>query len=308
MFKIFPLDFKEYPYIDIKIWEWCPAACTDCRFNINYIYKTKQFSLENILKRIKKVDSKFDKKFNLVFGNQDWLNHKNIIDILKAWLETWREVRLQIAFNIKKDHLILLKKIEEELWYDKIDIKIAQNAREINNNLLEKLLVLIKLLSNNTKFKIFIDLFLDFDKNSKLINFFSKNIKNRWIDNEFDFYVWEKVNIKLQNYSWKLDRKNKCINNLKRKSCQQLEQLYIKNWDIFLKDSIDIYDNWDLFIHDNLCNIGDIRISNLYLKDEEIYEHFNNYLLHLEKLKNKYNYQSDMCFDCITNWFKYKNI
>ena len=69
MFKPFPLNFKEYPYIDIKIGEWCLAVCIDCRFNINYLPKSKQFSLENILKRIKEADSKFDKKFDLVFGN-----------------------------------------------------------------------------------------------------------------------------------------------------------------------------------------------------------------------------------------------
>ncbi len=308
MFKIFPLKFKEYPYVDIKIWEWCPAACTDCRFNINYLSKSKQFSLDNILRRIKKVDSMFDKKFNLVFWNQDWLNHKDIISILGWALKTWREVRFQIAFDIRKKHIDLLNKIEKEFWSDRIFIKIAQNAREIKSNLLEKLLVLIKLLSINTKFKVFIDLFLDFDENKSIIDIFSKKFIDKWSDNEFDFNIWENIILKLQNYSWRLDRKNKCFNNLKRESCQQLEQLYIKDGAIFLKDSIDVYDNWDLFIHDNLCNIWDIRISNLYLTNKEIYIHFNKYLKYLRVLKNKHKNQSDMCFDCITNGFKYKNI
>jgi len=306
MFKPFKIDFKEYPYIDIKIWEWCPAACTDCRFNINYIPKAKQFSLDNVLKRINYVDKKFDKKFNLVFGNQDWLNHKDIISILKAWLNTGREVRFQVDFDIKKEHLILLDKIKLELWYKNLDIKIAKNARTIKNNLSEKLLVLIKLLSKYTKFKIFIDLFLDFNKYKNLVNLFSDKFWDKWSDNEFDFNLWKNVNVKFHNYSWRLDRTNKCLTNLNRTSCQQLEQLSVKNWYIYLKDSIDVYDNWDLFMHDNLCNIWDIRISNLFLNDDEIYEHFNKYLEYLNILKQKHDNQSDMCFDCISNWFRYK--
>ena len=306
MFKLFPLKFKEYPYIDIKIWEWCPASCTDCRFNLDYIVKTKQFSLENILKRINEVDKKFDKKFNLVFWNQDGLNHNNIISILKAWLDTGREIRFQIDFDIKKEHVILLEKIEKELWSKKIDIKIAKNARVVVSNLSEKPLVLIKLLSQKTNFKVFIDLFLDFTDHKNLVNTFNTKFGDSFSDNKFDFNIWKNINLKFHNYSWYLDRKNKCFINLKREECQQLSQLYIKWWDIFLKDSLDVYENWDLFIHDNLCNIWDIRISNLYLNDNEIYNHFDLYLKYLNKLKLDNNNQADMCFDCINNWFKYK--
>lgn len=305
MFKIFNLDFKEYPYVDIKIWEWCPASCTDCRFNLDYMKKTKQFSLDNILNRISLVDKKFEKSFNLVFWNQDILNHKDIIEIIRAWLLTGREIRFQIDFDIKKEHLLLLKKIENEFGVDKIDIKIAKNTRLIENNLAERLMVLIKLLSKNTNFKVFIDLFIDFEKQWNIANSFYNKFSNNVSENEYNFNIWKNINLKFHNYSWYLDRKNKCFVNMPRTSCQQLEQIKLENNNIFLKDSLDVYDNWDLFLHDNLCNIWDIRISNLYLDDNEIYNNFTLYLEHLNKLKSKHNNQSDMCFECTRKWFKY---
>ena len=307
MFKPFPIDFKEYPYIDIKIWEWCPASCTDCRFNIDYIPKAKQFSLVNIKDRIKEVDKKFDKRLNLVFGNQNWLNHKDIISIIEYWINTWRSVRFQIDFNIKKNHILLLENIEKELWYENINIKIAQNCKW-EKNILEKLIVLLKLLTSKTNFMIYLDLFIDFNENKKVIDYFYNKFWNKWSDYEYCFFIGKKINLKLQNYSWKLDRKNKCFVWLERERCQQLDQLKCDDDTVYLKDSIDVYDNWDMFLHDNLCNIWDIRISNLYLENNEIYNHFTKYLAHLEKLKNKHKSQSDMCYDCITNWFKYNKL
>lgn len=307
MFKLFPLDFKEFPYVDVKIWEWCPASCTDCRFNIDYIPSAKQFSLDNILERIDLVDKKFDKRFNLVFWNQDGLNHKDIIKILKAWLSTWREVRFQIDFDIKKKHLELLERIWEELWTNKIDIKIAQNCRWMTNTI-EKVLVLLKLLSKTNSFLVYLDLFLDINKDKKIFDFFYSKFWKEDSDNKYCFYLWSKINIKLHDYSWKINHKNKWFDWLKRPACQQIDQLKVDSNYIYLKDSLDVYDNWDLFIHDNLCNIGDIRISNINFSDKEIHNNFNEYLIHLNKLKEKNTNQSDMCYECITNGFKYKNI
>lgn len=307
MFKLFPLDYREYPYIDIKIWEWCPASCTDCKFNIDYIYKAKQFSLENISERIIKVDKLFDKNFWLVFWNQDALNHKDIFNILDLWLSTWREVRFQIWFNLTSKHISLLKNIESRYWNKKIFVKIAQNCRDLDN-INERLFILIKILTKETSLNFYLDLFIDFKENKNLINYFHKNFWNNNSDNLYSYNLWWKIELKFHNYNWFLDRKNKCIKNLERPWCQQLDQLYCSKWLIYLKDSLDVYDNWDLFIHDNLCNIGDIRISNLWFNSEVIYNHFNLYLTHLNNIKNNSVNQSEMCYKCVTNWFKYKKV
>lgn len=118
-------------------------------------------------------------------------------------MNTWRKIRFQIAFDIKKEHIFLLKIINDELWSDKIKIKIAQNTREIKSNLLEKLLVLIKVLSSNTKFKIFIDLFIDFEKNKSIIvNFFSKKITDKWFNNFSGFSNNSHPEKNIKSFSW----------------------------------------------------------------------------------------------------------
>lgn len=307
MFQPFPLNYREYPYIDIKIWEWCPASCTDCRFNINYLRNPKQFSLESVTDRIFKVDTKFDKKFWLVFWNQDALNHKDIFHILNAWISTQREIRFQVWFTLTAKHIKLLKDIEKRFWNKKIFVKIAQNCRNISN-LNEKIFVLLKIITQETNLSFYLDLFIDFDENKKLINYFHKKFFNSDSDNKFSYNIGGRIELKLHNYNWKLNRKNKCIENLERVQCQQIDQLACANGIIYLKDSLDVYENWDLFIHDNLCNIWDIRISNLMFEDDIIYSHFNLYLEHLNILKNKSKNQSEMCYLCITNGFKYKNI
>lgn len=307
MFKVFPLNFKEYPYIDIKIWEWCPASCTDCKFNIDYIPTAKQFSLENILERIEIVDKKFDKKFNLVFWNQDWLNHNDILSILESWIWTWREVRFQMDFHITHEHILLLEAVNKKFGSDKISVKIAQNCRWVDK-LMEKTIALLKVLRKRTNFMIYLDLFLDFQENASIVQFFHKHFADKNSDNEYSFQIGNNINLKLHNYSWLLNRKNKCIEGLERKKCQQLDQLYINDNSVFLKDSIDVYNNGDMFIHDNLCNIGDIRISNIYLENSIIYNHFWKFLDHLSTLQLKNSTQSQMCYDCITHGFKYKKI
>jgi len=306
MFKPFNLNYRELPSINIKIWEGCPAACTDCKFSINYIKWINKFSLDNILNRMKIVDEKCDKSFNFAFWNCDWLDHDNIVKILWEWLKTGREVIFQIWFKIRKEHFLLFEKIEKEFWYEKISLKIAQNCRGLDN-LNEKIFVLIKLLNNKCRFGVYLDLFLDFDNNKNLISFFSKKFYDKNWEYWFCFNISDNIELKFHNYSWYYDKIKKCLINLEREECQQLDQLMIKDNNIYLKDSLDVYENWDLFMHDNLCNIWDIRISNIFLDNEVIYNNFNIYLNYLENLKKYSSNQSDMCYKCVTNWYKYIN-
>lgn len=304
MFKIFELNYREFPYVDIKIGEWCTAACTDCRYNINYLKTVKQYSFENIKKRIEKFDELFDKKFNIVFGNQDIINHNEIFKILDFATKYGREVRVQTNFLLTQNHIELLNIIEKK--YKNVSIKIAQNARDIKNININ-LLNLLKIFTSNVSLKLYLDIFIDFDKNESLIKLYKTKFTNRVSENEFSFFIWKNIELKFHNYSWSVDFKHKDIKNFTRKKCQQLEQLEIKNKNIYLKDSIDIYENWDLFIHDNLCNIWDLRISNIFLDSSKILNDFEKYIFYLKDLEKKSISQKQMCFLCISNWYKYNN-
>jgi hypothetical protein len=121
--------------------------------------------------------------------------------------------------------------------------------------------------------------------------------------NDFNCIIWNKYDIKFHDFSWKIDFNIKVINNLKLKKCLQYEQLSIINNKIFIKDNLEMLNNWDLFIHDNLCNIWDIRISNIFKNNNDIYNDFILFKKYLDKLNN-WDMERN-CFKCIKTGYSY---
>lgn len=113
----------------------------------------------------------------------------------------------------------------------------------------------MKLLTKNTHFKFYLDVFLDFTEHKDFIDFFHKKFSRVQFENIYSYNIEKTIEMKLHNYSWFVDPAQQKIINLPRKKCQQIEQIMCRDGNIFLKDSLDIYDNGDLFLHDNLCNI-----------------------------------------------------
>jgi hypothetical protein len=181
--------------------------------------------------------------------------------------------------------------VENELGHNGIQIKIAKNCSD-SDNWKKDLFVLIKMLTRFTKFKFYIDVFLDLDKNEKEIQSFMKHSTSRQDEHKHNFVIRDIIDVKFQDYSWKVDDQKKTVSNLKmRKSCQHLDQIYCENGDVFAKDSIDVFENGDMMVHDNLCNIGDLMVSNVFFDEKRIYTDFEKYILRLKDLGKQHQNQ-----------------
>ena len=305
MFKLFPLDFRENPYISIKLGNSCPASCDACRYSSKYVRNVETYSLENIFEVVDECDKKFEKDFDIVFGNLSSTSHPYIIDILKYGIAKWRKVRFQLGFHLNKNDLMLLKKVENELGHNDIQIKIAKNCND-SDDWKKDLFVLIKLLTSFTKFKFYIDIFLDIEKNETYITSLLKHSTSTQNEHQHNFCILDMIDVKFHDYSWKVCDDQKTILDLKmRKTCQHLDQIYCEDGDVFAKDSVDVFENGDMMIHDNLCNIGDLMVSNIFFDEKRIYTDFEKYILRLKGLEKKHKNQWDMCYDCIKKSYHY---
>ena len=305
MFKLAPINFTENPYICIRIWEWCPASCDSCKISIKNFLNPKAYSLDKIFKVIDESDKKFDKWFDFVFWNLNWWSHPNIIKILEYGISKWRKVRFQLNYNLTPWEIKLLKLIEEKLWSENIYIKIAKNCKS-NSDWSKELFLLIKALRSFSNFKFYIDVFLLIPENIKIIETFMKYSTSKDRDHKYNLVIWDSIDVKFHDYSWKINDKDKTIDNLNwRDNCQHLDQVYCDAWDIFIKDSVDVMVDGDIFIHDNLCNIWDLIVSNIFLDNNSIYNNFRDYLSYMDKLSSSFSCQSDACYACIKKGYNY---
>ena len=305
MFKLAPIEFTENPYICIRIGEWCPASCDSCKISIKNFPNPQSYDFKKIKKLVDEADSKFDSWFDIVFWNLNGASHPHIIKILEYGIQKWRKVRFQLNYNITAAEIRLLQDIEKQLWTENIYIKIAKNCKD-DPYWSRDLFLLIKVLRKFSRFKFYIDVFLKISQHEKLIETFMKHSTSKQRDHSHNLVIWDSIDIKFHDYSWTINDKNKTIDNLKgRDSCQQLHQVYCREGDVYVQDSVDILLNGDMFIHDNLCNIWDLMISNIFFDNKKIYHHFDEYLSYLKNLGESSPCQADACYSCIRKGYSY---
>lgn len=124
--------------------------------------------------------------------------------------------------------------------------------------------------------------------------------------NEFNCIIWNKFDIKFHNYIWKINRKEEQIDNIDHQSCYMYDYFDIRDENIYINDHIEVQNNWDFIFHDDLCYIGQAKISNIYKSKGEIYNDFVKYKFdYLQKLKRN---SATSCYKCIMNRYHYDKL
>lgn len=237
----------------------------------------------------------FDK--NIMIYNADYFSFSsNQISIILEESKKYKSITFHTEFKNLKNI-----KISE-----KINFLYQKN---FNYKEIKFLLYFLKLnLKNNIFFTYWCDNFdlvikflkiLKFNKDFNILN-----LKKEW--NCIEFYIWKNIYFKF--FITDSER-------LKIKNCFFHKSIFIKNWKIdfskiFYLWYLEILLSWDFRVHEPPCWFWDLVISNVFRKNEQIlqdFENFSEYIEDLNNLRNKHS-QGEICKICKDKKFHYEKI
>lgn len=298
----FTRDYRqliEYPYAVIVVWNWCPAWCDLCSFSDKVVEESECFDFEVIQKLIEKIHEKFFSEFEILFHGVNLLKHPFVRDMVWHTKSLWRWVRMQLETNLTDGDINILKVLLHNYWDFSAIIRVNIRKPEdfkIFYDVFKKLLK-VKWL------KVYYEIFLDREKYSDKISSIMK-LATTWSNNEYNCIIWDRVDIKFHNYVWRINAKEKCIDNIDHTECYMKDMFDVRDNHVFIDDHIEVQNNWDFIFHDDLCYIGQPKIANIFSDDKDIYKLFLQYkYTYLEKLKNN---SPTSCYKCIKNKYHYE--
>ena len=295
--------YIDRPHVSIKVWIGCPAGC-DCDYSYKRLKKDILYSKEVILSNIHQVKENFSEDFDIFIVGLNVIENDFFEEILESCKSVDRKFKIQISHKISDEQIVYLTSLVKKYWTFNCSIpKTIDNSAD-----LYRLISLIKRFSNmKYKWKIYFDVFLDIDKYSHIIRNVISKLATIKSNNEYNCIIWNSFDLKFHDLSWKLNKENKSIENLKRTSCMMQEYFLInkKKEYIYLDDHIEISPNWDLVFHDNLCYLGAYKISNIKRTNKEIIDDFQKYSNYLQQINMQKSSQSEICYQCINKPFHY---
>lgn len=298
------LSFIDKPHVSIKVWSWCPAWCLNCDFSYKKIKSDITYSKESIFKNIEKASQIFSENFDIFIVGIDILKSDILEDIILKCQKNSRTFKLQINHTISDLELLFIKRLSEKFWTFDCSIPIMI---ESSNDLILIVKLLKRVQNISIWWKLYFDIFLDISKYDTIITSIISKFSTHKSENSYNCIIWNLFDLKFHDLWWDLDHKNKMVSWLKRSKCMMKDYFSFKNESIYLVDHIEIFPNWDLVFHDNLCYLGNYKISNVYRTHEQIIFDFKAYRSYLDKI-NSTSSQAKNCYNCIKNPFIFNDI
>lgn len=260
----------------IRVSEKCSSNCLSCK--LPYVKENFFYEIDKFERVLSFINKKFSKNFEI------WILWFDLIDNLPFDLfeNFWRKFSIQISFNDV-----------EKLYWKKFWNNIYFWIQETVNNLLDFKRI-IKFLNYIEERKIFLDIniLINFSKFEKILNYFKNKYKyqySKWL-----YKIFMKTNI--LEFEDSSDLENYVI--LGNRRCLGLDNFYLFEKKIFIKDDIEIKLNWDIKFHLNhFCNKWILKISNIFKQDLNIFEDFQK----LKKILEEKWISSSRCKNCVSN-------
>lgn len=287
------------PHVSIKIWSWCPAWC-DCEFSYKKIKKNILYSKDWVLDNLKYSIENFSDDFEIFLVGMNLLKYPYLFEILDYIKNHNRIFKLQIPHRLDDEDKEILNKIVKKYGSFQSSIPKTIDKADDFKNLLKQLIILDKI---EWIWKVYFDIFLDIHQYKNIIDSIIKKLSTRESNNELNCIVGDKFDLKFHDLSWKINKEEKEISKLKRKSCLMKNYFHIEWNKIYLQDHIEILPSKDLTFHDNLCYLGYFSISNIDFDQERLLEDFKKYENYLKQI-SQWNLKTQ-CYKCIKNWYKY---